>query len=145
MTKVLTLAVRIVLLPAVCLIAFSACTTTAYFTSGSAAEPTGSLSILLSSAAPQVSVLVDDRILVDARIFATRRVDVLRVPAGTHSVRVFANSWQLSAPIDFSETIDIGSNKNVPVVIQVPPYSTLYWVYVIAIGVASMIPVVVVY
>ena len=106
---------------------------------------TGTASILLSSAAPQVSVVIDDRILLDARYLQTRRVDVRNIPLGTHTIKVFANSWQLSGPIDYSGTLDVSGSGASPIIIQVPPYSTLYWVYIIACAVVAFLPAVVVY
>ena len=103
------------------------------------------INILLSRASPQVSVIVDDRILVDARYWGTRRVNIENVPPGEYQVRVFANNWQLSGPIDYSETIEVLEGENIPIILQVPPYSTMYWIYIIGIGVASSIPIFFIY
>ncbi len=127
------------------LLLFGSCaTTTVPYDGRLRAEPSGNINILMSRAAPQVSVVVDDRILVDARVWGTRRVDIENVPPGEHRVRVFANSWQLSGPIDFSDTVDVSERGNVPVVIQVSPYSTLYWIYLIGVGIVSALPTIVV-
>ena len=105
----------------------------------------GSINILLSRAAPKLSVVMDDDILVDARVWGTRRVNVENIPPGKHQVKVFASSWHLSEPVNYSESVEVPEGGEVPVIMQVPPYSTMYWVYVIAVGVVSAIPVIIVY
>ena len=91
----------------------------------------GIIQILLSRSTPELSVVIDDIILVDARRWGTRRVDVLRVPPGEHEIKVFASSWMLSKPFNYSKTIEVLEDGSTPVIIQVPPYSKLYWTYII--------------
>lgn len=102
----------------------------------------GGIAILLSRATPQVSVIIDGKLLLDNRSWATRRVNVANVPSGPHNVRVFASSWQLSDPLNFQETVAVQSAGDTPVVVPVPNYSALYWIYYIAIVVVSALPTV---
>jgi len=105
----------------------------------------GELNILLSRAIPQLTIIVDDKIVMDARIFGTRRVDIKNVPKGEHSVKMFANSWQLKENFKYEGTLTVKTGKDIPVMIDVPQYSTMYWIYVIGIAVVSALPTVVVY
>ena len=108
-------------------------------------ESKGEIDILLSRAVPQLTVLVDDRLVLDARGWNTRRVDVRNVPAGTHQVKMFANSWQLEENLYFEETVVLGRGEKLPLLISVPNYSTMYWIYVIGIAIVSALPSVIVY
>ncbi len=145
MKNIQTVVVRCIAVVVVAAVFLSGCATTSVaYEEGARLRHTGNLSVLLSKAAPQVSVIIDDRILVDARCLQTRRVDVEGIPVGPHRIKVFANSWQLSGPVDYSAPIDINEGGTLPIVIQVPAYSTLYWVYVIAIAVVSVLPTIVV-
>ena len=120
-------------------------TTNQQYQSGFGSGSDGDINILLSRVSPQVSVVIDEKIVLDSRWLGTRRVNVIGVPPGEHTVHVFANSWQLASPLDEKRTISVSERASVPVVVQVPQYSTLYWVYVIALGVVSALPAVVVY
>jgi len=108
-------------------------------------ESKGEIDILLSRAVPQLTVLVDDRLVLDARGWNTRRVDVRNVPAGTHRVKMFANSWQLEENLYFEETVVLDRGEKLPLVVSVPSYSTMYWIYVIGIAIISALPSVIVY
>ena len=105
----------------------------------------GEINILLSRSVPQLTVLVDDRIVLDARGFNTRRVDIRNVPSGSHRVKLFANSWQLESDLYHEEEIKLGRGEKLPVMVNVPHYSTLYWVYIIGVAIVSALPSVVVY
>lgn len=114
-----------------------------YYPNGEGAPVAGDINILLTRAAPGVSVVIDNKIALDSRYFGTRRVNIIGAPAGEHELEIFASSWQLSEPLNVTETVEVTRGTDSPVVVQVPQYSTLYWVYVIAIGVASALPVVI--
>ena len=136
---------RIILL-VLCVSIFTAgCVTNQQYPNGPRRRTDGNINILLSRVSPQVSVVVDNKIVLDSRWLGTRRVNVLGVPPGEHLVHVFANSWQLAGPLNEEHTINVPEQGSVPVVIQVPQYSVLYWVYVIALGVVSALPTVLVY
>lgn len=105
----------------------------------------GEINILLSRAVPQLTVLVDDRIVLDARGFNTRRVDIRNVPSGSHRVKLFANSWQLENDLYYEEEVRVGRGERLPIMVSVPRYSTLYWVYIIGVAIVSALPSVVVY
>lgn len=91
-----------------------------------------------------MTVVIDDRILVDARPFWTRRVDIIGVPPGQHRLRVLANSWQLKKEIDFDTEIRLEENDSRIAMVSVPPYSAGYWAYIVALAVGSALPVVIV-
>ncbi len=105
----------------------------------------GEINILLSRSVPQLTVLVDDRILLDARGPNTRRVDIRNVPAGSHRVKLFANSWQLEHELYHEEEVRLGRGEKLPLLVSVPRYSTLYWIYIIGVAIVSALPTVVVY
>ena len=105
----------------------------------------GEINILLSRSVPQLTVLVDDRIVLDARGFNTRRVDIRNLPSGPHRVKLFANSWQLENDLYHEEEIMLGRGERMPIMVNVPRYSTLYWVYIIGVALVSTLPSVVVY
>ena len=105
----------------------------------------GEINILLSRAVPQLTVLIDDRLVLDARGWNTRRVDVRNVPEGTHRVKMFANSWQLEENLYFEETVVLDRGEKLPLMVSVPNYSAMYWIYVIGIAIVSALPSVIVY
>lgn len=105
----------------------------------------GEINILLSRAVPQLTVVVDDRVLVDARGVNTRRVDIRNLPSGPHRVKLFANSWQLENDLYYEEEVRVGRGEKRPIMVSVPRYSTLYWVYIIGVAIVSALPSVVVY
>lgn len=105
----------------------------------------GEINILLARSVPQLTVLVDDRIVLDARGWNTRRVDIRNIPTGTHRVKMFANSWQLKEDFHYEDTVVLGRGDRVPLMVSVPQYSTAYWIYVIGIAVISALPSVIVY
>ena len=100
----------------------------------------GAINVLLTRAAPGVSVIIDNKIALDSRYFGTRRVNIIGVPAGEHEIEVFASSWQLKEPLNVVETIEVTTGADSPIIVQVSPYSTMYWVYVIAVGIVSALP-----
>lgn len=105
----------------------------------------GEINILLSRSVPQLTVLIDDRIVLDARGWNTRRVDIRNVPSGPHQVKMFANSWQLKENLYYEENLRLGRGETRPLLVAVPQYSTMYWVYVIGLAIISALPTVVVY
>lgn len=73
----------------------------------SAAEPTGTLVLLLSRPASNVTLAIDGQLVVeDAR---TRRVTIERVPSGTRELAIAANGGdkQLRAWVDADRTTTI--------------------------------------
>lgn len=134
-------------LVALALLVLGGCATTevAYENNFFGLESKGEINILLSRAVPQLTVLVDDRIVLDARGWNTRRVDVKNVPGGTHRVKMFANSWQLEENFYFEETVTLGRGEKLPIMVGVPRYSAMYWIYVIGIAIVSALPSVIVY
>ncbi len=53
---------------------------------------------------------------------------------------MFANTWQLEGPIDHSETVSISDGAAVPMILQVPKYSTMYWIYLTGVvGVSTVV------
>lgn len=108
-------------------------------------ESKGEINILLSRSVPQLTVLVDDRIVLDARGWNTRRVDVKNVPGGMHRIKMFANSWQLEENFYYEENIALDRGEHLPLTVAVPRYSTMYWIYVIGIAIVSALPSVIVY
>ena len=105
------------LLVIVALLSVSCATTDVVFSSKGGTR-TGTINVLLSRPAQNLSVLVDGKILVDARWVATRRVNVLNVPAGQHEVKIFANSWALSEQINQTDTVSIDKG-DAQIIIQV--------------------------
>jgi len=105
----------------------------------------GEINILLSRSLPQLTVLVDDRIILDARSWHTRRVDIRNVPIGPHRVKMFANSWQLEENFYYEETVMLGAGGRLPIAVGVPQYSALYWIYIIGLAIISALPTVVIY
>ncbi len=105
----------------------------------------GEINILLSRSVPKLTVLIDDRIVLDGRGWNTRRVDVRNVPDGPHHVKMFADSWQLQENFYYEETVELGRGEILPIMANVPQYSTAYWIYVIGIAIVSALPSVIVY
>jgi hypothetical protein len=105
----------------------------------------GEINILLARSVPQLTVIVDDRIVLDARGWNTRRVDIKNLPSGSHTVKMFANSWQLEEDFQYEEKVTLGRGEKIPLMVNVPRYSTMYWIYVIGVAVISALPSVVVY
>lgn len=104
----------------------------------------GEVNIVLSRAVPQLTIVVNDKIVLDARTFGTRRVDIKGLPRGEHSIKMFANSWQLKENFRYEGTVEVRAGRSQPVMVEVPQYSTMYWVYVIGLAVVSALPSVVV-
>lgn len=105
----------------------------------------GEINILLSRSVPQLTVIIDDRIVLDARGWNTRRVDILNVPSGPHRVKLFANSWQLEENFHYEDKVVLGRGERLPLMIGVPQYSAMYWIYVIGLAIISALPTVVVH
>lgn len=108
-------------------------------------ESTGDVSILLSRAVPRLTVLVDNRVVLDGRLADTRRVDILNVPEGSHEIRMFADSWKLKENFHYETDVRIRRNETTFVTAIVPQFSTMYWIYIIGMAVASSLPTVVVH
>jgi hypothetical protein len=105
----------------------------------------GEINILLARAVPKMTLVMDDKILVDSRFWGTKRVDIKNVPNGEHKIKAFADSWQLKENFQFEQTIEVKKNAKVPIMVQVPQYSTMYWIYVIGIAIVSALPSIIVY
>jgi hypothetical protein len=105
----------------------------------------GEVTVLLNRAIPGLTVVMDNKILLDSRGSSTRRVNIKNIPYGEHTIGVFADSWQLKENFNYSGKIEVDSEYEEPVMLQVPPYSALYWIYVIGVAVVSALPSVVVY
>ncbi len=99
----------------------------------------------MNRAIPQLTVVMDNKILLDSRGSNTRRVNIKNIPYGEHTIEVFANSWQLKENFHYSGIKNIDSEYETPLTLQVPAYSTLYWIYVIGVAIVSALPSVVVY
>jgi hypothetical protein len=104
----------------------------------------GEVNLLLARAVPQLTVIIDDKVVLDARFFGTRRVDIEGVPNGEHSLKLFANSWQLEKSFMYECNFVMKRNGILPIAIEVPQYSIMYWIYVIGIAVVSALPTIVV-
>jgi hypothetical protein len=127
-------------------LATSCATTSVEYEEGFSLFKSGSeVNILLARAVPQLTVLIDDKIVVDSRVWGTRRVDIQSIPEGQHTIKMFANSWQLKENFSYEEKFDLRKNAKKPIMVQVPQYSTMYWIYVIGIAIVSALPSVVVY
>lgn len=129
-----------------CLLLVLSCATTrvVYEESFLGIDKGGEVNILLSRAVPQLTIIMDDKILLDARGFGTRRVDIKNVPKGEHSIKMFANSWQLKENFKYEGVTTVKTGKDFPIMIDVPQYSTMYWIYIIGIAIVSALPSVVV-
>lgn len=125
-------------------VVLACCATTVPYSKDAEALQTGTVTILLSSTAPRLSVVLDGRVLVDKRLYETQRVDVVGVPAGQHTIRVFTENWQLSRTINYEATVEVkpGDTNSIP--IEVPPRSQLYWVFSVGLIVLEVVPVIVV-
>lgn len=123
------------------LLLLTACTTTdvQYKDNFLGLATTGEATIILSRAVPQLTLLVDDKILIDARWMGTRRVNISNLPLGTHTIQMFANSWQLEENFSYTGTITV-KRANTPIMLEVPQYSPMYWIYTISMVILSALP-----
>lgn len=108
-------------------------------------EKGGEINILLSRSVPQLTIIIDDQIMIDARWFNTRRVNIKNVPKGEHSIKMFANSWQLKENFKYEDSISVTNGKDIPIMVDVPQYSTMYWIYVVGITIVSALPSIIIY
>lgn len=104
----------------------------------------GDISLIMSRSVPRLTVLVDNRIVLDGRHADTRRVDILGVPEGSHRIVMFADSWKLKENFHFETDVRVRRGETEVVTALVPQYSPMYWIYIIGMAIASSLPPVVV-
>ena len=137
---------KIVVLFVALIIILASCTTAriSYTQESDIKSETAKVTVLLSRAVPQLSVIMNDKILLDSRGFSTKKVIISDVPIGENKIKMIANSWQLRENFTYRDSIMVKSNSENPLTREVPQYSTMYWVYVVGIGVASVLPSIIV-
>ncbi|TYP95340.1 hypothetical protein LX73_0640 [Fodinibius salinus] len=90
-------------------------------------EEYGNLAVKLSEPVNGVNVTIDGELI--ARDKNTEYIKVDNVPVGERSVNVDATSSDLKSNINLEETVNIQTNETETLLVQVPPKSTGYWIY----------------
>ncbi len=97
----------------------------------------GSLIVKFSTAVQGVNVTLDDKLV--AKDKHTEWIEINNIPVGKHEVNVIAASGNLESDIDVEQTVTIEPNQQSTVLVQVPPASTGYWLYLGIVFAATLL------
>ncbi len=90
-------------------------------------ENTGTLVLQPSRATGNTSVTINDNLLVDNQY--VKKVTIKNIPEGEYDVHYISNNSWYKNKLDQNFNIKMKKNKIVTKLIEVPPYSTGYWIY----------------
>jgi hypothetical protein len=129
MRKLIVLAIVVVSL-------FSSCAKHITVAYSPASERTGKIVIKPSRPIAPTSLTLNDKLLVEGKNI--KKITITDVPEGTHKVNLVSNSWQLKESIDAKIDVTVKPGNEVTKLVQVPPYSTGYWIYLTGSFATSM-------
>lgn len=116
------------LLIVVVLIGFSSCSKHLYVNYQSESSNTGQIVLKPSTPTSRTFVTVNDNLIVDKK--SVKSVTIANVPAGDYKVHYTSeNSWYKDK-LDTELDVEMANGKEITKLIEVPPYSTGYWIYV---------------
>lgn len=91
------------------------------------ASNTGTLKFIPSKPTIRTSVRLDDRIMVHKK--NVKSITIKQLPAGRHDIHYICDNTLYKEKINERKNIEIKSGTLTVEFIQVPPYSTGFWIY----------------
>lgn len=125
---------KLFFLSIVTLILFTSCAKHIYVSYQTETANTSSIVLKPSKATEKTNVTINDNLIVDRK--NVKDVTIKNVPEGTHVVNFTSESgWykeKLNAQMEIKTK---GDGKTITKLVEVPPYSTGYWIYITALAI----------
>jgi hypothetical protein len=109
------------------MLVFSSCAKKIIVTYQTESKNTGKIVLKPSKATPKTFVTINDNLIVEKK--KVKSVTIVNVPHGDYNIHYTSdNSWYKDK-LDTELEIKIKDDKEITKLVEVPPYSTGYWVY----------------
>lgn len=125
---------------AIALIGFTSCSKHLYVSYQAESSNTGQIVLKPSKPTSRTFVTVNDNLMVDKK--NVKSVTISNVPEGEFEVHYTSDNGWYKNKLDQKIPIEMKDGKQITKLIEVPPYSTGYWVYVTGM---AILPWVVIY
>lgn len=124
------------LLPIIAVFLFQGCASDVY-KNLAAEEPRGHIDFRLSSESQDVSLTMNDSLLVDEKY--TKLIELQNIRAGNHFFQISGPAGNRNAPLAWSDSVMVEPNKTKTILIDTPAVSSGYWVYVALLSLPGII------
>ena len=113
------------------LILFSSCARNIYADYQTESQNTGTIVVKPSKSTEKTFVTINDNLIVDKK--NVKSVTLNNVPKGSYNIHYTSESGWYKETINDNIKVDMTEGKKVTKIVEIPPYSTGYWIYNAAI------------
>ncbi len=90
-------------------------------------ENTGEVKLKPTRYTNSTLVTIDDNLIVDRK--NVKSVTIKNIPEGSHNIKYSAADHWYKSSLDVEIKADVKKGKKITKIVEVPPYSTGYWIY----------------
>lgn len=125
------------------LLFFTSCAKHIYVDYQNHANGTGTVVLKPSKPTERTFVTINDSLIVDKKF--AKSVTIKNVPQGNYLVNYISeNSWY-KEKLDAKFDINLLKDREITKLVEVPPYSTGYWIYIAATAISSALLTILLY
>jgi hypothetical protein len=115
------------------LLIFSSCSKHIYVNYQTESANTGKVVLKPTNATSTTYVTINDNLIVDRK--NVKSVTINNIPNGDYSIRYTSDNSFYKNKLDAKIPLKMENSKEITKLVQVPPYSTGYWIYLCGIAV----------
>ncbi len=119
------------------ILVFSSCSKHIYINYQSESANTGKIVLKPNQPTGRTFVTINDNLVVDKK--NVKSVTIKNVPNGVYNIHYTSDNTWYKEKLDVQIPVKIESEKEITKLVEVPPYSTGYWIYVSGIAVLPWI------
>lgn len=116
---------------------FTSCSKDIYVTYLGNSNNTGKIVLMPNTPTSKTSVTLNDNLIVTNKNVKT--VTINNVPVGENNIKYVSANYWYKEKLDEKITVNVQEGQTHTKLIEVPPYSTGYWIYSIGSGAAALL------
>jgi uncharacterized protein YcfL len=116
---------------------FISCSKNLYVTYQYDSKNTGKVILMPNTPTEKTSVTLNDNLIVNKKYVKSVTID--NVPVGEVNIKYVSSNYWYKDKLDENIKLDLKENQRATKLIEVPPYSAGYWIYISSIPIISLL------